>query len=403
MALEAIPLGTGLGAFASAFEAYRPPTIPYAVNFAHSETLHGMVELGLPFLALLALTGFLAVRAAPGILSRRRGSRFTWGAMTATLCLLANSLVDFPLHIPAIALSGAVVAGFAFASAEEPNRPAPVQSPGATRWIIAGLSIALLLLAGSQAVAVLSARRADERLAVGDFEGSLRAAEHGLRVRPGRTALLSRAASAAEHQYRFRGGDRRMLERALEARSDAVRADGGSAVLRLELARARGLAGDISGAHRDLEAVSGRDPMAPVALLARARLDLRRGDAAAAAAALHSALELHPRAADPAARAVLHDTADPSFVRAVVPRDAGGQRIAARVLARAGFLRQAAEEYEGAFTSNPEDTKSALSAAANFLRAGDPAAARAVLERAHHRAPDDVQIERALARVRTVR
>jgi predicted Zn-dependent protease len=73
------------------------------------------------------------------------------------------------------------------------------------------------------------------------------------------------------------------------------------------------------------------------------------------------------------------------------------------VLARAGFLRQAAEEYEGAFASNPEDTKSALSAAANFLRAGDPAAACAVLERAHHHAPDDVQIERALARVRRIR
>jgi tetratricopeptide (TPR) repeat protein len=268
---------------------------------------------------------------------------------------------------------------------------------------VAGLSIALLLLAGSQAVAVLAAKRADQRLAIGDFEGSLRAAEHGLRLRPGRTALLSRAASAAEHHYRFRGGDRRMLKRAVEARSRAVSADGGSAVLRLELARARALAGDMSGAHRDLEAVADRDPMAPVALLAQARLDLRRGDSAAAAAALHSALELHPRAAQVAARAVLHDTGDPSLVRAVVPRDAGGHRTAAGVLAQAGFLRQAAEEYERAFASNPEDTHSALSAVANFLRAGDPVAARTVLERARHHSPDDVQIERALARVRAIR
>jgi tetratricopeptide (TPR) repeat protein len=194
-----------------------------------------------------------------------------------------------------------------------------------------------------------------------------------------------------------------MLERALEARSDAVSADRGSAALRLELARARALAGDISAAQRDLEAVSGRDSMAPVALLARARLDLGRGDAAAAAAALQSAVELHPHAAGLAARAVLHDTADPSFVRAMVPRDAGGHRTAAGVLAQAGFFRQAAEEYEGAFASNPEDSKSALSAGANFLRAGDPASARAVLERAYHHFPDDVQIERALARVRKVR
>ena len=402
-ALDAIPLGTGLGAFASAFEAYRPQTIPYAVNFAHSEPLHGMVEMGLPFLAVLAITGFIAVRAAPRILSRSPGARFTWGAVTATLCLLTNSLVDFPLHIPAIALSGAVVAGFAFASTGEHHRPDPVRSAATTRWIVAGLSIALLLLAGSQAVAVLSAKRADQRLAVGDFEGSLRAAEHGLRLRPGRTALLSRAASAAEHQYRFRGGDRRMLKRALEARSRAVSADGGSGVLRLELARARTLAGDMGGAHRDLEAVSGRDSMAPVALLAQARLDLRRGDSAAAAAALHSALELHPRAAYVAAAAALHDTGDPAFVRAVVPRDGRGHRTAAGVLARAGFLREAAEEYEAAFASNPEDTRSALSAGANFIRAGDPVAAQAVLERALDHSPDDVRIERALARVRAVR
>jgi tetratricopeptide (TPR) repeat protein len=402
-ALDVVPLGAGLGAFASVFEAYRPPAVPYAVNFAHSEPLQGVVELGIPFLAVFAVTVFVAGRAARRILSRPQSPRFTWGAVTAILGLSAHSLIDFPLHVPAIALAGAALAGLAFAGSEESRGPDRVRSAATTRLIVAGLSIALLALAGSQAVAVLFAERADQRLAVGDFEGSLRAAEYGLRARPGRTALLSRAASAAEHQYRFRGGDPKMLRRALEARSRAVNADRGNAVLRIEQARTRVLAGDMIGAQRDLEIATRRDSMAPVALLARARLDLRRGDPAAAVAALRSALELHPRAAEETATAVLHGTGDPGFLRASMPRDAGGHRTAAGVLARAGFLRHAAEEYEGAFASNPEDMESALSAGANFVRVGDPAAAQAVLERARRHSPEDARIERALALARAAR
>jgi len=402
-ALDVVPLGAGLGTFASAFEAYRPAALPYAVNFAHSEPLQGIVELGLPFLAVFAVTAFIAVRAGRRILSRPQNPRFAWGAVTAILGLSAHSLIDFPLHVPAIALSGAALAGLAFAGTGAYRIPDRARSVATTRLIVAGLSIALLVLAGSQSVAVFFAERADHRLAVGDFEGSLRAAESGLRARPGRTALLSRAAVAAEHQYRFRGGDPNMLSRALEARSRAVNADRGNGVLRIQRARTRALAEDTSGAQRDLEIATGRDSMAPVALLARARLDLRRGDSAGAVTALRSALELHPRAAAEAATAVLHGTGDPGLVRASMPRDAGGHRTAAGVLARAGFLRDAAEEYEWAFASNPEDMESALSAGTNFVRAGDLAAARAVLERARRHSPEDARIERALAVARVQR
>jgi len=373
------------------------------VNFAHSEPLQGMVELGIPFLVVLAITAFIAVRSARRILSRPRTSRFTWGAVTAALALSAHSLVDSPLHVPAIALSGAALAGLALAGTGESRGPDRLRSVATTRLMVAVLSIVLLALAGTQAVAVLFAGQADRRLAVGDFEGSLRAAEYGLRARPGRTALLARVASAAEHQYRFRGGDPEMLRQALEARSRAVRADRGNAALRIERARTRELAGNTIGARRDLEIASGRDSMAPVAFLARARFDLRHGDSRAAVAALRSALELHPRAAAETATAVLHGTGDPGFLRASMPRDAGGHRTAAGVLARAGFPRHAAEEYEGAFASNPEDVESALSAGANFVRVGDLAAAQAVLERARRHSPEDVRIERALALARAAR
>ena len=157
-ALDVVPLGAGIGAFASSFEAYRSPIIPHAASFAHSESLQGLLELGLPLLAVFAVTVFVAVLAARGILSRPRSPRCTWGAVIATLSLSAHSLIDFPLDVPAIALSGAALAGLAFAGidiGEGAHRtPDRVPSGAATRSIVAGLSIALLALAASQTAAI---------------------------------------------------------------------------------------------------------------------------------------------------------------------------------------------------------------------------------------------------------
>jgi hypothetical protein len=153
-ALDVVPLGAGIGAFASSFEAYRSPIIPHAASFAHGESLQGLVELGLPFLAVFAV----AVLAARGILSRPRNPRCTWGAVIATLSLSAHSLIDFPLDVPAIALSGAALAGLAFAGISigegEQRMPDRVRSGSATRSMVAGLSIALLALAASQTAAL---------------------------------------------------------------------------------------------------------------------------------------------------------------------------------------------------------------------------------------------------------
>jgi len=154
-ALDVAPLGAGIGAFASSFEVYRFPAIPHAVSFAHSEPLQGLVELGLPFLAVLAVTVFVAVLAARGVLSRPRSPRCTWGAVIATLSLSAHSLIDVPLDVPAIALSGAALAGLAFAGIDigEGKHRAPdwARSGSVTRLIVAGLSI--VVLAASQAAA----------------------------------------------------------------------------------------------------------------------------------------------------------------------------------------------------------------------------------------------------------
>ena len=154
-ALDLMPLGAGIGAFASSFEPYGSSSIPHAASFSHGAPLHGLVQLGLPFLAVLAVTVWVAILAARGILSRPRNPRCTWGAVIAILSLSAHSLIDVPLDVPAIALSGAALAGLAFAGigiGEEKQRTLDrVGSGSPTRSIVAGLSIALLALGASQA------------------------------------------------------------------------------------------------------------------------------------------------------------------------------------------------------------------------------------------------------------
>jgi hypothetical protein len=157
-ALDVQLLGAGTGAFDSSFQEYRPPTIYHVAGLAHGDSLRGLVRLGLPFLAGFAVTVFVAVLGARGSLSRPRSPRCTWGAVVATLSLSTLSLIDSPLDVPAIALSGAALAGLAFAGidiGEGKHRTSdPDRSSAATRLTVAGLSIALLVMAANQAAAL---------------------------------------------------------------------------------------------------------------------------------------------------------------------------------------------------------------------------------------------------------
>ena len=159
-ALDVQPLGAEIGAFASSFQAYRPPTIHHVAGLAHGDSLRGLARLGLPFLAAFAVTVFVAVLGARGTLSRPRSPRCTWGAVIATLSLSALSLTDSHLDVPAIALSGAALAGLAFAGidiGEGKHRAFDRdQSSAATRATVAGLSIVLLVMAANQAAALVT-------------------------------------------------------------------------------------------------------------------------------------------------------------------------------------------------------------------------------------------------------
>ena len=157
-ALDVAPLGAGIGTFASSFEFHGPSSVPQAAGLVHSAPLQLLIELGLPFLAVFALTAWVAILTARGILSRPRNPRCTWGAVIAILALSAHSLIDVPLDVPAIALSGAALAGLAFSGIGIGEGEGPtLDRNGAgspTRPIVAGLSIALLALGASQAAAL---------------------------------------------------------------------------------------------------------------------------------------------------------------------------------------------------------------------------------------------------------
>ncbi|UCE87437.1 MAG: hypothetical protein JSU66_06920, partial [Deltaproteobacteria bacterium] len=188
VALDAAPLGVGAGGFATAFSAHRPAGLPYAVGFAHSEPLHGLTELGVPYLILTALTIVLVLKRAAPRLGARAPHAARCGA-GALIALGVHSLIDFPLHVPALALSGAALAGLTWSALEPECAPGTIGGTKQTRICVGSLGLVLAALCATQAIAVRAADRAHARLAAGDFAGAEAAVRDGLRVRPARGGL----------------------------------------------------------------------------------------------------------------------------------------------------------------------------------------------------------------------
>lgn len=119
-------LGTGLGTYEPAFRPYRPPEVPTAFDHAHNDFLELALELGLPAAILLALALLIPTALCLAGLFRT-GYRPTapMVGVLATVLVLAHSLVDFGLHIPAIAATYAALLGIGTGRALAPLRPAP--------------------------------------------------------------------------------------------------------------------------------------------------------------------------------------------------------------------------------------------------------------------------------------
>ncbi|MCU0724753.1 MAG: O-antigen ligase family protein [Planctomycetes bacterium] len=146
-ALDLVPgrpvLGTGLGGFERAIHLTQSDRVPEEIFFAHSEPLNLLVEGGVVGLLLggaLVLLGFL------GALGRARSGEPGPAAIGAACAgglagLLAMALVDFPLSIPATALSATVLLFLPGAAAGPLTAPRPAH--------VACAALAVLVAIGS--------------------------------------------------------------------------------------------------------------------------------------------------------------------------------------------------------------------------------------------------------------
>ena len=105
--------GAGFGTFTWAFPRYRSAVVRLHYTHAHEDLLQLAAEGGLVALVLLALV--LVPLAKVTIASLGGGADPpTRGAALGLCALLLHALVDFPFHIPAVALVGCVLAGWMF-------------------------------------------------------------------------------------------------------------------------------------------------------------------------------------------------------------------------------------------------------------------------------------------------
>lgn len=114
-AIETSPwTGTGFGTFADVFPAYRSEDLYISAFWdkAHNTYLENALELGIPGAILLVLSVFLlALRAARGIVERRREKVLPAIGVAATVIVALHSLVDFSLQIPAVSILYAFLLG----------------------------------------------------------------------------------------------------------------------------------------------------------------------------------------------------------------------------------------------------------------------------------------------------
>jgi O-antigen ligase len=109
--------GTGLGTFAVAYRRVQTGKVEFYVDHAHSDYLEFAADTGLLGAALLFLPIlFLLIKMVSSFLDdpRRYRRAVTLGCIGSTLALMAHSVTDFNLQIPANAIIFAVVLGLGY-------------------------------------------------------------------------------------------------------------------------------------------------------------------------------------------------------------------------------------------------------------------------------------------------
>ncbi|MGZ5786293.1 MAG: O-antigen ligase family protein [Ramlibacter sp.] len=117
-AMTFFPWGSGWGSYDSVYPRFQPGSIAGFANHAHEDYVEMLFEGGIFFVLLAGLFAWLAVGRARSLIAFAREERkLDRECMAAALCglgllgLLAHSLVEFNLRIPANAILGALLAG----------------------------------------------------------------------------------------------------------------------------------------------------------------------------------------------------------------------------------------------------------------------------------------------------
>lgn len=117
-------VGTGLGTFPAVYTEVQTTFLTQFVNHAHNDYLEITSDLGIPAaLLLFASIFFVLLHALRAFLhgEGKYGPAVSLACVGSIVAILLHSLTDFNLHIPANALSFAVILGLALASASKPT------------------------------------------------------------------------------------------------------------------------------------------------------------------------------------------------------------------------------------------------------------------------------------------
>ncbi len=249
-------LGSGLGAYADALPAFKRDRGEVRTTHAECDALELLAEAGL---AGLAAAGWLLAAIASGFADRLAHGRdphrkaLALGAAAAAVALAIHSFFDFNLRIPANALLGAAVAGFAGAPREEPRR--------AGRWT-AWLGLALAACAfGAAGWRAVGAARLERALALPDPQFRIARLDRTLAMHP--LLVDGFAARAAAWEALATGPARpwtTRLERAAADLERAVRLRPRWAAAWADLGWVRHLQGDGPGGMSALDRAVALDP-----------------------------------------------------------------------------------------------------------------------------------------------
>lgn len=116
-AIEVRPfLGWGMGAFSDLYPVFQPPELPLLQNRAHNTYLETVLELGIPgAVSFFAAIACVIARCALGLRERSQDRDLPAVAIAATTLVAVNSLVDFSVQIPAVAITYSAILGIGWA------------------------------------------------------------------------------------------------------------------------------------------------------------------------------------------------------------------------------------------------------------------------------------------------